>query len=261
MSKGIDATSICSRKLGHGVNRRRLMKLAGLSSLAMFTARDALSGQLPASKTVGFRPLKSVCGWDPKRDSEPMIKDHPDGISTEELARHEHFTEMAIGLSQQAENHCNHPFGALLVLPPDRNGGNLDEYKVLLKAENRVYTDADATQHAETRLVSDANKNDYITRDMMARATLYTSAEPCAMCCGAIFWSGIRTVVYAAPHDSFGASSFPVPSREVFKYSTLDQAVTVIGPILAEKSVPIVSGYFKQRWRKVKDACTISNKL
>lgn len=241
------------------VNRRSLMKLAGISTFGLLGAQTT-KPVVAATTADPLTPKKSLCGWDPASDSGPMVRDIPDGISSAELARHEKYILEAIKLSQQAEQHCNHPFGALLVLPP-AEGEAEDNYKIILKGENRVYTDSDSTQHAETRLVSDANKSDHITDDMMSRATLYTSAEPCAMCCGAIFWSGIRSVVYAAPHDSFGASSFPVPCREVFKFATLGQAVTVVGPVLASESMPVVGGYFRERWASVKDACRISNKL
>jgi tRNA(Arg) A34 adenosine deaminase TadA len=242
-----------------GLSRRGLFKLMGFTSLGLLQARPTAAASAPAESDVNT-PRKTLCGWDHTSNLGPSAIDVANGFAPGELARHEKYIAEAVALSQQAEHHCNHPFGALLVLPPAA-GEPADNYKVILKGENRVYTDNDATQHAETRLVSDANKSAYITKDMMARAILYTSAEPCAMCCGAIFWSGVRTVVYAAPHDSFGASSFPVPCREVFKFSAIDQAVTVIGPVSASTSIPIVGGYFKNRWRKVADACRIANKL
>ena len=243
------------------LKRRDLVTLAGLSSLGLLGARGrqtmaAEQGHEEADHVV----RKSLCAWDQSNDLGPAIVDITGGMSQAELHRHETFTREAITLSEQAEQHCNHPFGALLVLSPaEGEAGN--EYRILLKGENRVHTDGDETQHAESRLVSDANRNDYITKDMMSRAILYTSAEPCAMCCGAIFWSGIRTVVYAAPHDAFGTSSFPVPCREVFKFAAVDQAVTVIGPVLASASIPIVDGYFRQRWSSTADDCRIVNKL
>lgn len=43
--------------------------------------------------------------------------------------------------------------------------------------------------------------NDYITRNGGAgfdRATLYSTGEPCAMCCGAVAWAGIGRVVWAS---------------------------------------------------------------
>jgi tRNA(Arg) A34 adenosine deaminase TadA len=80
----------------------------------------------------------------------------------------------AIELAQQACDHGNHPFGALLV---DRRGN------VVLEAENTVRTDRDVTAHAETNLMRMASAR--FEPDFLERCTLYTSTEPCAMCAGA----------------------------------------------------------------------------
>ncbi len=92
----------------------------------------------------------------------------------------------AIALSADAVTHGNHPFGALLA---DADG------RVLLTAENTVTTDADVTGHAETNLVRLAYRA-YGSVELRA-LSLYSSCEPCAMCAGAIYWSGIGRVVYA----------------------------------------------------------------
>ncbi|NKX52391.1 nucleoside deaminase, partial [Arthrobacter deserti] len=36
-----------------------------------------------------------------------------------------------------------------------------------------------------------------LSLEQMSRATLYTSAEPCVMCTGAAYWTGIGRIVYA----------------------------------------------------------------
>ncbi|MFT7219206.1 MAG: tRNA(Arg) A34 adenosine deaminase TadA [Candidatus Azotimanducaceae bacterium] len=209
-----------------------------------------------ATEQDGLR--KSICGWVPG-SLEPTITDVV--FEADEPARHIGFVRRAIQLSKDAVAHCNHPFGAILV----------HEGRVILKAENRVFTDGDATQHAELRLISDANKAQHISPEMLKKSVLYTSAEPCAMCCGAIFWSGVRQVVYAAPHDSFGSEgTFPVPCREVFKFARKtqgtnsrrsDESVTVIGPLLKEESVPTVSGYFKDKVVEEFGRCTIDHQV
>ncbi|MFE7042115.1 nucleoside deaminase [Streptomyces atratus] len=66
---------------------------------------------------------------------------------------------------------------------------------IALEAENSVTTENDVTHHAETNLVHLASRT--IPLDQLAKYTLYTSCEPCAMCTGAIFWAGIGRVVYA----------------------------------------------------------------
>lgn len=131
----------------------------------------------------------------------------------------------AIELAQQAREHENHPFGAILV---DENN------QVILKAENTVITGSDCTGHAETNLMRLATQ--HFSLEKLALCTLYTSTEPCAMCAGAIHWGNVRRVVYALGatelYDLVGPSPdhLMIPCREVFARS--QRHVEVEGPAL-----------------------------
>jgi tRNA(Arg) A34 adenosine deaminase TadA len=126
---------------------------------------------------------------------------------------HERLLLLAIDVARAARAHGNHPFGALLA---DNDGS------VLLRAENTVVTGSDATGHAETNLVRLASAA--YTYDQLGDVTLYTSTEPCAMCAGAIFWSGIGRVVYALAEttlyeftgDDHSNLTLVLPCRDVF---------------------------------------------
>lgn len=86
------------------------------------------------------------------------------------------------------------PFGAVIVM----NG------KLISEAYNRVVNDHDPTAHAEILAIRQAAAK-LKTHDL-GECTLYTSCEPCPMCLGAIYWSGIKKVVYACDrHDASGA--------------------------------------------------------
>lgn len=186
---------------------------------------------------------KSICGWQFEKSLPPAIVEVP--FEQGELESHYKYMRKAINLSSSAEENGNHPFGALLVYEEP----NTKERKVLLFSENTVNTDQSALCHGESNLCRLVQINK-ISKEVLKNSTLYTSAEPCAMCCGAIFWSGIREVAYGAPHDSFGSASFRVPCREVFKFARQseaegkNEAITVIGPVLSEEAVPIVQKYF-----------------
>ena len=93
----------------------------------------------------------------------------------------------AIDLASQARHRGDEPFGALLVV----------DGQVVATARNAINTTDDLTQHAELRLISKASVA--LEPSTMAAATLYTSTEPCAMCCGAIYWSGIKRIVFGFP--------------------------------------------------------------
>jgi tRNA(Arg) A34 adenosine deaminase TadA len=131
----------------------------------------------------------------------------------------------AVEVAASARAAGNHPFGALIADP---------DGAVLLTAENTVETESDCTGHAETNLVRLASRE--LTTSARAAATLYTSTQPCAMCAGAIYWSGIRRVVYAFGEDELFAFTGADPRnptirhdcRQVFAGGTVPTAV--IGP-------------------------------
>ena len=95
------------------------------------------------------------------------------------------FLRQAFAVAQRAREHGNHPFGAILV---SENG------EILLEAENTVISDRDCVGHSEVNLVREASRR--FDQAVLAKCVLYASAEPCAMCSGAVFWSGIGRLVY-----------------------------------------------------------------
>lgn len=147
--------------------------------------------------------------------------------------RHEYFLEEAISLATRSREKANHPFGAVLVY----------DDKIILRAENTVITDHDATQHAELRLVSQANRK--FSKSVLRSSTLYTSTEPCAMCAGAIYWSGVRKVIFGVSAKRLGelaTGSFVVDSIDVFRRGR--ENVEVIGPLNEEESEKVHHGFW-----------------
>lgn len=141
---------------------------------------------------------------------------------------HTHFLERTLDLANQAAKEGNHPFGALLVI----QGRNE------LEAKNSVNTDNDITKHAELNLVSLASRK--YSNKVLRDSILYTSTEPCAMCCGAIFWSGIRHVVFSCRAKTLASiknGSFAPASTQIFAFAK--EAVKVEGPFLEEQSADI----------------------
>ncbi len=148
----------------------------------------------------------------------------------------EQFIRQAIELAARARKNGNHPFGALLV---DETG------HVMLNAENTVLTTHDPTRHAELNLVQLACAK--LPSDTVAKATLYTSTEPCVMCCGAIHWAKIPSVVYGCSAKTLGgivkSDDFLFPCRETFR-RTKQPSVLVIGPVLEAEAVVVHRGFW-----------------
>ena len=84
-------------------------------------------------------------------------------------------------IAQRAREFGHHPFGATLVAP--------DHETVLLTQGN-----VDTVNHAEAVLVRTAITN--FGPDYLWNCTLYTTAEPCAMCAGTLYWGNIGRLVY-----------------------------------------------------------------
>ena len=146
---------------------------------------------------------------------------------------HDNHIRRCYALAQEAVGNGNHPFGALLVL----------DGKIALTAVNTVHTENDNTRHAEINLVVEAERR--FNPEELARSTLYTSTEPCAMCTGAIYAAGIPAIVFgcsaAALYDLVG-SDFSIPSREILALG--QRTVTVTGPILEAEGLQIHRGYW-----------------
>jgi tRNA(Arg) A34 adenosine deaminase TadA len=148
------------------------------------------------------------------------------------------FLRRAIAISQRARDHGNHPFGALLV---DAN------QHAILEAENTVVTERDCTGHAETNLMRLASRQ--VPPDVLAASTLYSSAEPCAMCAGAIHWGNIGRLVYGVGALRLYELIGPTPTqidlscREVFARSS--QPIEVIGPALEDEALAVHMDFWR----------------
>ncbi|HZG18864.1 MAG TPA: nucleoside deaminase [Herbaspirillum sp.] len=141
---------------------------------------------------------------------------------------------LAIDASAQALERGDMPFGATLVAPDGR---------VLMTVMNNQNTAADCTGHAEMVLVRRAQKE--LGLEAMRGATVYASGEPCAMCCGAMFWGGIGRVIYAASTvqigDALGGPLLPLRAAGVVQGAA--PALSVEGPLLGDEAVMVLQRF------------------
>lgn len=150
------------------------------------------------------------------------------------MEQHTLFMRRCYELAAQAVKKGNHPFGALLVL---------DE-RIVLEAENSVHSASDPTGHAELNLVRMAGAK--FTSEVLKQVTLYTSTEPCMMCSGAIYWAGIRHVVYGCAEGTlarYAGDDFLASCRDVFARG--HQPVRVEGPLLEEEGAPLHANFWQ----------------
>jgi len=129
----------------------------------------------------------------------------------------------AVELSATALALGNRPFGSVL---GDAQGN------ILAEGQNDECTSADPTGHAEMNII---RRIAGLKPAQLKNATIYASGEPCAMCAAAIFWSGIRRVVFAASGQYFAdlegpsATLLPLPCAELMRHGS--HTIEVIGPV------------------------------
>ncbi len=103
----------------------------------------------------------------------------------------------AIGLAANNVNGSNGgPFGAVVV----KDG------KIVGEGGNKVTVQNDPTAHAEIVAIREAAKN--LGTFDLSGCEIYASCEPCPMCLGAIYWSHIDKLYYAATKDDAAKANF-----------------------------------------------------
>ena len=152
-------------------------------------------------------------------------------MAVEPALNHETFLRKAFDVARRAHKHGNHPFGAILIGP---------DGELLIESENGFMPDRDMTAHAERLLATQASRS--YEPGFLAGCTMYTSAEPCAMCAGAVYWAGIGRVVYGLAERRLQAltgnhvenPTLDLPCRTVFAAG--QRRVDVIGPLLEDEA-------------------------
>ena len=148
----------------------------------------------------------------------------------------------AFVVADAARRNGDHPFGAILVGADGR---------VLMEQGNGFSSEGrDPTAHAERILASRAK---IFGADVLALCTLYSSAEPCAMCAGAIYWSGIGRLVYGQSEKSLKQATgqhpenptLDLPCRQVFAAG--QRAVDVVGPMLEDEAAALQHAFWGDR--------------
>ena len=120
---------------------------------------------------------------------------------------------------------------------------------MLIESENGYMPAHDGTAHAERLLATEACRT--LPADVRAKATIYSSAEPCAMCAGAIYWAGIGRLVYGLSEERLRGvtgnhpenPTLDLPCRAVF--ASGQRPTEVVGPLLEDEAEALHEGVWK----------------
>lgn len=141
----------------------------------------------------------------------------------------------AFDFAREAGARGDGPFGAVLVDPTGQ---------IVAEASNTATTDRDVTAHAETNLVRLVSAR--FEPQALGGYTMYASAEPCAMCAAAVYWSGIGRIVFGLSNarlNEVRAATPPPPRLNVGCRDVLakaDRRVEIIGPMLEDEAAEAV---------------------
>ena len=107
-----------------------------------------------------------------------------------------YFMQQALKQAEQAYEEGEIPVGAVVVI----------NNRIIAKAYNQTERLHDVTAHAEMLALTSAFN--HLGAKYLPECTLYVTLEPCVMCAGAIHWSQIGGLVYAAPDEKKGFTQY-----------------------------------------------------
>ena len=148
-------------------------------------------------------------------------------------SEHEKFMALAIEEARAGIRAGDRPFGSVVV----RAG------EVVGRAYANPNSSGDPTAHAEVMAVRDAAAN--LKSLVLKGCTLYTSCDPCPMCCGAMLFSGIDTLVVGARSEAFARISGMPPRSYTAEGLTeqMNMKLNVIRGILQDEAEKVLGEF------------------
>lgn len=108
----------------------------------------------------------------------------------------DYFMRQAFQEAQRAYELGEVPVGAVVVV----------NQQVIARAHNLTERLHDVTAHAEMQAITAAAE--FLGGKYLKNCTLYVTLEPCVMCAGALYWSQLDKIIFAARDEKRGAGRF-----------------------------------------------------
>lgn len=149
--------------------------------------------------------------------------------------------QRTLAIANTAAMQGNLPFGCLLANAND---------SVLLEAGNTVVTERNIIAHCELNMVQQLAGQ--YEASFLQSCTVYCSMEPCPMCAGALYWSGIGRIVFALDNATYysilgsrnPADVFDMPCKTLLESG--GRRVEVIGPVIQKEAADFYRSILKQ---------------
>jgi len=140
----------------------------------------------------------------------------------------QYFMEQAFKEAQKARVSGEIPVGAIVVN---------EKNQIIARAHNQTELLQDVTAHAEILAITSASQ--FLNNKYLHGCTLFVTLEPCKMCAGALYWSQINRIVYAAPDEKHGFMSV---GKELLHPKT-----KVEFGIMMQECSQLLTNFFKER--------------
>lgn len=137
-----------------------------------------------------------------------------------------YFMRKAFAQAQLAFEQGEVPVGAVIV----------SKQQIIARCHNLTERLNDVTAHAEMQAITAAAH--FLGGKYLKDCTLYVTLEPCQMCAGALYWSQIKKVVFAAADPDRGYRAFG---------AHLHPKTQVVQGIMQEESSVLLKDFFKQK--------------
>ena len=137
-----------------------------------------------------------------------------------------YFMKKALQEAEIAFDKGEVPVGAIVVI----------ENRIIARAHNLTETLNDVTAHAEMQAITAAAN--FLGGKYLHNCTLYITLEPCQMCAGALYWSQISNIVYAARDEERGCIKLK---------TKLHPKTKMVGGILADEASSVLKRFFIEK--------------
>lgn len=137
-----------------------------------------------------------------------------------------YFMQKALQEAEEAFEKGEIPVGAVIVI----------EDKIIARAHNLTELLTDVTAHAEMQAITSASS--FLGGKYLKGCTLYVTLEPCQMCAGALYWSQISKIVYAARDEDRGCINLK---------TKLHPKTKIEGGVLEEEASKLLKRFFVEK--------------
>lgn len=146
------------------------------------------------------------------------------------------FMNEAIKEAKKAEARGDVPVGAVAVL----------NNEIIGRGHNQKEQNSDPSGHAEIAALKEAAN--YLHNWRLKDVTLFVTMEPCPMCSGAILQARIKTLVFGAWDENWGACGSRV---NLFQKNIYPHSIEIISGIKEQECAALTKNFFSQRRKEL----------